>query len=312
MLDRFGKDGAEWEQIGDVALEAMAHLLFRDVAAAYLAHYEIYSEDHKTMRLRLVVLTRHLGDLPLGAIGPREVEGMIAARLKEGVARSTINRARAALSAVFSWAIDRGEFPGPNPVRKVRKFREGPGRLRYLTPAEADRLMLAAAPHLQGIIAVALHTGGRLREILALTWADVDLEGRSVTFRRETTKSRKTRSVPMSPALHATLLRLRRGRPDQLLFTWNERPLRCIRTAFEAACAKAGLEDVVFHCLRATFSSWYVQNGGNIERLQKYLGHSTIALTQRYAHLSQECLEDGARFIGPPRVRRAEHDRTTT
>jgi integrase len=278
----------------------MPDVPFEEVSRQYLAHYSIYSDDRKTMRLRLRVLGRHFVGMTLEQIDQQAIEKMIAARLAEGVAHSTVNRARAALSAIFTWAIERGIFVGPNPVKRVRKFREGPGRLRYLTPAEADRLMLAAPAHLQGIIAVALHAGARLREILTLTWADVDLTARVVTFRRETTKSRKTRTVPMSPALHVALSALRRGRPDQLVFTWNERPLRSIRTAFENACKKAGLEEIVFHTLRHTFGSWATMNGLDLRRLQKYLGHSSISQTEIYSHLSPEFMAAGARFFGPP------------
>jgi integrase len=281
---------------------------FEDAAREYLAHYLIYSDDQKTMRLRLRVLERHLKGLTLEQIDQVAIEKMIAARLAEGVQRSTVNRARAALSAVFTWAIERGMFAGPNPVKRVRKFREGPGRLRYLAPAEADRLMLAAPAHVQGIIAVSLHTGGRLREILALTWADVDLTARAITYRRETTKARKTRIVPINPPLFAVLSSLRRGRPDQLVFTWNERPLRSIRTAFESACVKAGLPDVVFHTLRHTFGSWATMNGLDLRRLQKYLGHSSISQTEIYSHLSPEHMAAGARFFGPPGTRRRDAD----
>lgn len=278
-------------------------MLFEEAAREFLVYHEVYSTDRKTMRLRLRVLVRHLGGMQLTQIGPAEIHRMFGERLAEGIERSTLNRLRAALSVLFNWAIERGLHPGPNPILKVRKFRESPGRTRYLTPAEADRLWLAAPAHLRGIISVALHTGGRLQEILGLSWGDLDLEARVVTFSKESAKGRKLRTVPMSPALHVILSGLRRGRPDQRVFTWRGQPLRSVRSGFEAAARKAGLQSVVFHTLRHTFSSWYVQNGGNIERLQVYLGHSTIELTQRYAHLSREVLEDGVRFIGPPRAK---------
>ena len=57
---------------------------------------------------------------------------------------------------------------------------------------------------------------------------------------------------------------------------------------------------MTFHTLRHTFASWFMINGGDLYRLQKYLGHSTIELTQRYAHLSKDYLKAGTAFFGAP------------
>lgn len=280
--------------------------LFREIATEFLEHYLLYSQDLRTMPFQIRVLERHFGDLGLAAIGPSEIEHFMAARLAEGVTRATINRQRAALSVVLEWAIGRGYREGPNPVRSVKKFREGQGRTRYLTADEAARLTLAAAPHLKPLVTAALYTGGRLGELLALRWGDVDFDGGVVTFRRETAKAKKTRTVPMAPGLRQALAGMRRGRPDSEVFVYAERPLRSVKTSFGRATAKAGLgRDVTFHVLRHTFASWYIQNGGDVYRLRTYLGHHSVNLTMRYAHLSREHLEDGARFIGPPGVRRS-------
>jgi integrase len=277
-------------------------VLFEDAAREFLAHHRIYTDGPDTIEYKFRVLRRHFDGHPLQEIDAHAIEVFMGARLEAGIARATLNRLRAALSVFFTWAIACGYATGPNPVRAVRKFRESAGRTRYLSAQEADRLLLAAAPHLKPIVLTALHTGGRLSEILALRWADIDLDAGVVTFRRETTKSRRTRSVPMSADLRLGLAGLRRGRPDQHVFVWNEAPLRSVRTAFAHACRQAHIEGVTFHTLRHTFSSWATMAGLDLRRLQKYLGHSTIALTERYSHLSPEYLKDGARFFGPPRA----------
>lgn len=287
-------------------------MLFAAATAEFLIRRRIYIRDPRTLKSQFRVLGLAFGPIVLSSIDSSMIEAWMARRLDQGTSRSTLNRNRAALSVLFEWAIAEGLRPGPNPVRSIPPFREGPGRTRYLTPDEAQRLWLAAAAHLKPIIQIALHTGGRLSEILALRWGDLDLDGRLVTYRREVTKGGKTRHVPINDSLAASLAALRRGRPDQFLCHWGEEPIRSVKTAFSTARRKAGLgPDVTFHTLRHTFASWAIQNGLDLGRLQKYLGHSDVSLTQRYSHLSREFLADGARFIGPPaRAKAPESEQT--
>jgi integrase len=133
-------------------------------------------------------------------------------------------------------------------------------------------------------------------------------------FDQTNTKSGKQREIPLSPVL-ADMLRERRkvrGIKDveRFLFTWQGKPIERFATAFTTARKRAKLgPDVTPHVCRHTFASAFVINGGDIYRLQKYLGHSTIALTQRYAHLSQEYLRAGVEFIGAPRGHNLVTDR---
>ncbi|MEE8536747.1 MAG: site-specific integrase, partial [Acidobacteriota bacterium] len=156
------------------------------------------------------------------------------------------------------------------------------------------------------IVIAALQTGGRRREILQLPWEDVDLERGVLYFDQTNTKSGKQREVPISPALAAELRERRKvraigGDAREYVFTRHGKRLGSITSSFETARRRAGLgEDVTFHTLRHTFASWYMINGGDLYRLQKYLGHSTIALTQRYAHLSPAHLKAGVQFFGAP------------
>ena len=285
---------------------------FRHRSEEFLAYATLYTRDRRTVLSNVRILERHFGDLPIGQIGTREIQAFIAARLAGGVGKPTINRNRSCLSTFFTWAIEQGYHPGPNPVRAVRKFKESRGRLRYLTTDEYNRLLLAAAHHLKKILVAAVHTGGRHSELLGLAWSDIDLDHGIVYFHRETTKGAKERQVPISDELGAVLRDLRPGRPSEPVFTYNGRRLKSVRTSFESACLKAGLgDDVVFHTLRHTFASWFIENGGDPKRLQEYLGHSSLEQTLIYIHLSPLFRSQGVQFIGPPRIRRAEDDRST-
>ncbi len=254
----------------------------------------------------VTILVRHFEAKILQQITPKAIEDFIAVRLADGVSKATANRQRSVLSKIFNWAIDRGYYGGENPVRKVVRFAESPGRVRFLTKDEATNLFMHASRHLKPVIVTALHTGGRRREILGLKWEDVDLDRGVLYFDQTNTKSGKQREVPIDDELAAVLrdlgkVRAIAGDGREFVFTWNRTKIISIKTAFETARIGADLgEDVTFHTLRHTFASWYMINGGDLYRLQKYLGHSTITLTQRYAHLSPDYLKAGAQFFGAP------------
>jgi integrase/recombinase XerD len=266
------------------------------------------------------VLKRHFGKRTLQEITPGVVQEFIAARLAEGVSKGTANRARACLSKIFSCAKAWGYFGGENPVTTIKPFRESPGRDRFLTSDEADALLAHAGKRVKPIILTMLHTGGRVSEVLGLRWSDVNLDQGVLVFDQSNTKSGKQREIPISPELadvlrqHGKVRQIaeararRRARQsagpdaDRLVFGWNGKRAQRLTTAFTTARADAGLgDDVTPHVCRHTFASWFMINGGDLYRLQKYLGHSTIALTQRYAHLSREHLQAGVAFIGAPR-----------
>jgi integrase len=265
------------------------------------------------------VLKRHFEKRTLQEITPGVVQEFIAARLGEGVSKGTANRARACLSKIFSCAKAWGYFGGENPVAAIKPFRESPGRDRFLTAEEADALLTNSGKRVKPIILTMLHTGGRVSEVLGLRWSDINLELGVLIFDQVNTKSGKQRELPLSPELAAMLrertkvreiaeARARRKAraaggpdPDRLVFPWDGKRAQRLTTAFTTARVAAGLDDSVTpHTCRHTFASWFMINGGDLYRLQKYLGHSTIALTQRYAHLSGEHLRAGVAFIGAP------------
>lgn len=281
----------------------MPEATFREASAAFLAHHRLYHPDTSTMRYQFRVLNEAFGDLPLAAVTTDGLEAFFGARVGK-VTNATMNRNRAALSVFFNWAISRGYRPGPNPARSIRKFSEGEGRTRYPTPDEFRRLLLAASAHLRPLLFFIVHTGARRREALTLTWRDIDFDGGLVTLARENTKGRKTRHIPMTPALAAELRALRPGRPHEPVFQWNGCAMGSVKRAFATACRKAKIEGLQLRDLRHGFATFFIINGGDIRRLKELLGHSDIKLTLRYAHLSQDFILSSVQFIGPPAARK--------
>lgn len=261
----------------------------------YVEHHATYSRSKETAESQVSVLAAHFGDRPFESIRRDDIAAFIAARKIAGIAGATINRNLAAISKMANLA------DLTNPVKGVPRFRETQGRTRYLTESEAQRLLDAAPEHLKSLILAALMTGGRFGELVALTWGDLDLDAAVLWFRSGNTKSRRERLVPLTPTMVEAFRGMPRRKATDRVFQFRGRDFGSVRTSFTRARKAAGLgADVTFHVCRHSYASWAVMNGLDVYRLQRYLGHSSMTLTQRYAHLSPEYLKDGVRFFGPP------------
>ena len=197
---------------------------------------------------------------------------------------AAINRPLALLRHMLRLAHD--EWEAVAQVPKIRLEKEPEGRIRWLEPDEEARLLAACAksktPHLTKIVTVALETGIRKGELRVLTWDRVDLS-RGV-IRLELTKSGRRREVPMRQAVYDVLSSLSAPREGRV---WRSGDFR---TAFENAVREAKLDNFHFHDCRHHFASWFVMRGGSLQALKEILGHATLAMTVRYAHLAPEHL----------------------
>ncbi len=208
----------------------------------------------------------------------------------EGGAKVRVNRELARLKTLFNKAIEWGKYEGENPVRKVNFLKENSGRLRWLEPEEEARLLDACAPSVRPVVLTALHTGCRLGELLSLRWEDVDFRIGLLTVQAAYAKTGETRSIPMNPILTEALRQLKLGANGQPHVFLSQRGSRyhSVRTAFETALRRAGIEGFTFHDLRHTFASRLVMAGVDLATVRDILGHKDIKMTLRYAHLSQD------------------------
>jgi integrase len=291
----------------------------QEMVTEFLGRHARGRRSYRSYVTNTNVLLRHFSGKTLQEITPKGIEDFRAARIKDGFTPATFNRQRACLSKIFNCAIDWGYYGGENPVRRVKAAQESPGRHRFLSAEEAAGLIDCAPRHQRPIIIAALHTGGRRTELLRLKWEDIDLERGVLYFDQTNTKSGKQREVPIAPELEQVFRHMRkvqdiRATAKEDVFTWNGKAFSRLTTGFERARKRAGLgKDVTFHTLRHTFASWYMINGGDLYRLQKYLGHSDIKLTMRYAHLSRDYLREGVEFMrAPDKTRRHRVDTSAT
>jgi integrase len=178
-------------------------------------------------------------------------------------------------------------------VRKVKLLEENNCRLRFLSKTECQALIKACDAHLRPIVICALNTGMRKGEILGLKWDDVDLVHGFILL--QITKNGERREPPINHTLMAILQDLFRGtgeRPRRIdipyVFydTRTDGRYNNIQKSFNTAMKRAGIKDFRFHDLRHTFASHLVMAGVDITTVKDLLGHKTLTMTLRYAHLA--------------------------
>ena len=187
-----------------------------------------------------------------------------------------------------------------NPMLGIKKQKESSGRVRFLSDSERESLLAACKASgsaiLFPIVATAISTGARYGEIMGLTWDDVDFQLRRIVLRD--TKNGDTRAVPLAGLAYNELKALSdaRHKDIKLIFASkssignpmkDEKPI-LIRTAWETALKKSGIENFKFHDLRHTCASYLAMNGASLAEIAEVLGHKTLQMVKRYAHLSEQ------------------------
>jgi len=236
------------------------------------------------------------GPLPLRQIAPIHLEKIKKNMKDAGLAPRSIEYALAVIRQVFNYAFRNNMFSGDNPVKKVKIPKSDNKRLRFLARDEAEALLNELKAKSQTVweqAMLSLHTGLRTGEIFRLTWADVDIENGTLTAKDS--KNKITRHAYMTSEIKAMLLSKKQDKPkDRLYPATNEETRQEISKTFKRVVKDLGFNDgiedrrdkVVFHTLRHTYASWLVQAGTDLYVVKERLGHSTLAMTERYAHLA--------------------------
>jgi integrase len=266
-------------------------MLFEDYAKQYLDFSRINKSPttYKRDRHSIDSLISFFKGKYLFEITPEIIEKYKAVRL-EKVGPAALNRELACLKHMYTKAIEWG-YVKLNPVKKVKLLRELPGRLRYLLPEEAGKLINACPGDLRPIVVSALSTVMRKSEILNLKWPQADVKNRKITIINA--KNNESRVIPINQTLYQELSALPHNKKGGYVFTdKNGRPLGDIKKAFTSALKKAGIENFRFHDLRHTFASHLVMQGVNLKSDQQLMGHKDIKMTIRYSHLSPEYVQE--------------------
>jgi integrase len=226
---------------------------------------------------------------------------------KEKMSGPTTNRYLAALSAVFTWAVDE-QIVDSNPVRQVRRPKEAGIRVRFLSDEELPRLIAACEnshhPDLLLAVVLALTTGLRQSELLGLTWEQVEWprlglpEGATPVGRIRlllgATKNGEPRVVPLvGRALE--LLRGRfealmpKGKPTGMIF--SGKGFNALSYAWEKALKESGIEGFTWHSCRHHWATQMVANGESLTTLMLVGGWKSMNVVTRYAHLDPSTVQ---------------------
>ena len=204
---------------------------------------------------------------------------------------ASVNRHLAALSAVYTIAVKEWMWLDDSPMRKVSKLKEPRGRVRFLSEAERTALLESCRqsdePLLYPLVVTAISTGARLGELLGLRWSNVDFQ--MGLIRLEDTKNDERRAVPLTGhALEQVreLSSVRRIDTD-LVFPFKGGK-QGMRTPWEKALKAAKIDDFRFHDLRHSAASYLAMNGATLAEIAEILGHKTLQMVKRYAHLTEQ------------------------
>lgn len=302
-------DARKWAQSTEAAIREGRHFGIteakRHTVADLIDRYERdvlptkKATTQRAQRFHFAWWRSNYGHLVLSDLTPAALvearDKLLATPCQRGanLSPASTNRHLAALSHACTVAVKEWQWLDFNPVMRVSKPTEPRGRVRFLDDDERERLLTACRgssnTDLYPAVVLALSTGARAQELLGLRWPQVDLARQVATLHE--TKNGERRVLPL--AGHALdLLRERakvRRLDTDLVFPGRTRPPKPVdlRTPFETALKRAGISDFHWHDLRHSAASYLVMGGASLAEIAEVLGHKTLSMVKRYAHLSE-------------------------
>jgi len=300
-------DARRWAQNTESAIregrhfkttEAKRHTLLEAIERYKKTVLPLKPKSQKDQLVQINWWAEQLGNYTLADVTPSLI-AQYREKLAEGITArgklrtpATINRYLAVLSHLFTVATKEWGWVEDNPLRKVTKPKEPRGRVRFLSDDERTRLLAECKdndnPYLYIVVVLALSTGARRMEILGLSWKDVDLQRGIITLHE--TKNGDRRILPLvghALALMSEHSKIRNIHCDLVFPSHNLKQPMDIRTPWETVLKRAGITNFHFHDLRHSAASYLAMNGASLAEIAEVLGHKTLQMVKRYAHLSE-------------------------
>src|SRR5947209_9733437 len=301
------KDAERWAQSTETALRERRYLkaaeserrTVGEVIDRYLAEILPTKAGSRKQRGQFLWWREELVSLTLAELTPALIadcrDRLARGETPSGKKASPATQVRylAALGHALTVAVREWGWLEENPMRKVRRPQEPRRRVRFLSEEERTALLTACRESknrlLYPLVVLALATGARLGELLSLRWADIDF-ARGVA-RLARTKNGEPRTLPLAGhalAVLASHAAVRRMYSNLVFPSEHGRTPATLRKPWERALAEAEIENFRFHDLRHTAASYLTMTGATPTDIVAFLGHKTLAMVKRYAHLSDQ------------------------
>ena len=287
---------ADQREAQKAALIKKENITFAEVAKEYLAWAKNNKKSWRDDEIRYKKhLAKDLGKLPLKEISPLHLEKVKNKLFAKQLAPATVKHCLTLVRQIFNKAVIWELYNGENPIKKVNMPKLNNKRLRFLTHEEAAILLDALENRSKDLYhqaLIALHTGMRFKEIAQLTWRDINFQENCLDIR--TSKNNESRTIYMSPPIVDVLKERQESQQSELVFpSKNNTVQKSVSDTFERVVKQLGWNDssidpsqrVVFHTLRHTFASWLAIQGTPLFTIKELMGHKSITMTERYAHL---------------------------
>ncbi|MCX6112566.1 MAG: tyrosine-type recombinase/integrase [Proteobacteria bacterium] len=246
----------------------------------------------------------------LGAISHTHANLLISELKKKELSNKTTNNVVNTLKAILNVAV-KWDYIAKSPLYGFQTLKLNPNTFKFWTDTEISQFLRATLNDpLYPLWVVTVNTGMRKGELLGLCWDRINLSLGRIEITRmfnryglhEHTKTYEKRILPINDGVKDIILKLLReqknprfvfARPDGRPLDYNH-----ITREFHKAQKKAGITNGIrFHDLRHTFASQFMMHGGNVFTLQKLLGHKSVNMTMKYAHLSEDFLKDAVNVV---------------
>jgi integrase len=303
-------DARKWEQLTEANMRQGRHFKtsvskkhsVADLITRYLKYLEKQNpKRHADVKPKLDWWKKEIGNCTLSDVSKaiitvkRELllsEEMGMGKEKWTRSPATVNRYISVLSHVFAVAVNEWELIENHPMRNLSKLKEPRGRVRFLDDKERTKLLdackLSKHPSLYTIVVLALSTGARRGEITNLRWSDVDFKRKIITLHE--TKNGERRILPLTGHAFDCMKRhekIRRIDTDFVFPSSDPNQVTNLQFYWYQAIKKAQISDFRFHDLRHSAASYLAMNGASLAEIAEVLGHKTLQMVKRYAHLSE-------------------------